>query len=259
MVIVPAMLPVRIEVSEPTASGVKHVDVNQFEASPGKIVKIVAGTGGPELVVICGYFRTSYGKSIDIFDTVAAPIVEKFDEADRLDQSLTAVLAESSAQRIGMAAMTASLLKQVILTVLRRSLDTPELWAERFPILSDPQIARAFARMIANPGEHHTTQSLSLVAGLSRSAFMSRFTRALGVSPLAALRQLRMRHAAGLLDANILPIEQVAKAVGYDNRSSFSRAFRAIYGVDPSEYRAMNHAHGEARPPHDQDRPAVDS
>jgi transcriptional regulator GlxA family with amidase domain len=47
-----------------------------------------------------------------------------------------------------------------------------------------------------------------------------------------------MRHAVRLLDANILPVEQVANAVGYLNRSSFSRAFRAIYGVDPSEYRA---------------------
>ena len=238
MVIVPSMLPVKMEVNELIPEAIKKVDVNQLER--GSITRVVAGSGGPELVVMCGYFRTSYGRSIDIFDTIAAPIVEKFDEADRLDQSLVAVLAESSAQRVGKAAMTASLLKQVILTLLRRSLDTPQLWSERFPILSDPQIARAFARMIANPGERHSTHSLSLVAGLSRSAFMSRFTEALGISPLAALRQLRMRQAADLLDANIMPIEQIAETVGYVNRSSFSRAFRAIYGIDPSEYRAMD-------------------
>jgi AraC family transcriptional activator of mtrCDE len=141
--------------------------------------------------------------------------------------------------------MTASLLKQVILTLLRRSLITPQLWSERFPILSDPQIARAFARMIANPGDQHTTQSLSLAAGLSRSAFMSRFTKAIGVSPLAALRQLRMRQAARLVEANTMPIEQIAKAVGYVSRSSFSRAFRVVYGVDPSEYRSMDRSRGE--------------
>lgn len=238
MVIVPMNLPVRMEVSEPNQSTLKSIEVKQPDVVPGKITRFVAGTGASELVVVCGYFCTSYGRSIDIFNTLAAPIVEKFDESDRIDQSLTAALIESSTQRVGMAAMTASLLKQVILTLLRRSLETPQLWAERFPILSDPLIARAFASMIADPKLNHTTQSLAREAGLSRSAFMARFTRAFGIPPLAALRELRMRHAVRLLDANILPVEQVAKAVGYLNRSSFSRAFRAIYGVDPSEYRA---------------------
>ena len=238
MVIVPSMLPMRIEVDESTRATTRSFDVAQLEE--GRITEFVAGSGSAELVVMCGYFQTSYGKSIDIFNTVSSPIVEQFDASDRIDQSLVAVYAESGSQRIGRAAMMASLLKQVILTLLRRSFESPQLWAERFPILDDPQIARAFACMVSEPGQDHTTNSLSLVAGLSRSAFMSRFTRALGVSPLAALRQLRMRRAASLLDANIMPVEQVAKTVGYVNRSSFSRAFRAVYGVDPTEYRSSN-------------------
>jgi AraC family transcriptional activator of mtrCDE len=253
MVIVPMKLPVRMEVPEPNQSNTKCIDVRQLETVPGRITQVVAGDGISELLVVCGYFRTSYSRSIDIFDTLAAPIVEKFSEADRLDQSLSAALAETSAQRVGMAAMTASLLKQVVLTLLRRSLETPQLWAERFPILNDPRVARAFASMIADPGAPHTTQSLARAAGLSRSAFMAHFTKAFGIPPLAALRELRMRHAARLLDANILQIEQVARAVGYDNRSSFSRAFRAIYDLDPSEYRAAERTRDEDVPTADSD------
>jgi AraC family transcriptional activator of mtrCDE len=252
MIIVPMKLPVRIEASEANQSNTKSIDVVQFEKVPGKITRVVAGDGASELLVVCGYFHTSYSRSIDIFDTLASPIVEKFSESDRLDQSLSAALLESSTQRVGMAAMTASLLKQVVLTLLRRSLETPRLWAERFPVLSDPQVARAFASMIANPELPHTTQSLAQAASLSRSAFMARFTKAFGIPPLAALRELRMRHAAKLLDANILQIDQIAKVVGYDNRSSFSRAFRAIYELDPSEYRA-------AALKRDEDIPAVDA
>jgi AraC-like DNA-binding protein len=48
-----------------------------------------------------------------------------------------------------------------------------------------------------------------------------------------------------------LQIEQIAKAIGYDNRSSFSRAFRAIYKMDPSEYRT-------AALKRDEDIPTVD-
>jgi AraC family transcriptional activator of mtrCDE len=248
MVIVPMNLPVRVEGSEPNRSNTKSIDVKQLETTPGTITRIVAGNGSSELVVVCGYFRTSYSRSIDIFDTLASPIVEKFSESDRLDQSLTAALVETSTNRVGMAAMTASLLKQVVLTLLRRSLEKPQVWAERFPVLNDPHVARAFASMIADPGSHHTTQSLARTAGLSRSAFMARFTRAFGLPPLAALRDLRMKHAARLLDANILQIEQIAKAVGYDNRSSFSRAFRAIYDLDPSEYRAAERKRDEDVP-----------
>ncbi|WP_290985773.1 AraC family transcriptional regulator [Hyphomicrobium sp.] len=236
MVIVPSMLPVRVEISRPAPSNTKRFDVSALEQ--GKVDEIVAGSGGPELVLICGYFETLYGQSIDIFSTLIAPFAEQFDPEDRIDQSLAAVLDETASERVGRAAMIGSLLKQIILAVLRRSFEEPKLWTQRFPIMSDPQIARAFAAMIADPCENHTTNTLARVAGLSRSAFMSRFSEVLGVSPLAALRELRMRRAANLLEAKMMTVEQVANAVGYVNRSSFSRAFRAIYGVDPTDYRA---------------------
>jgi AraC family transcriptional activator of mtrCDE len=47
-----------------------------------------------------------------------------------------------------------------------------------------------------------------------------------------------MRHAADLLAANALSIDEVALNAGYQNRSSFTRTFRRYYGSDPSEYRA---------------------
>ena len=102
--------------------------------------------------------------------------------------------------------------------------------------------------MIADPGLHHTTQSLARAAGLSRSAFMARFTRAFGIPPFAALRELRMKHALLLLDANILPVEQVAKTVGYLNRSSFLVLSAQSHGVDPSEYRAAERGSSDFSP-----------
>jgi AraC family transcriptional activator of mtrCDE len=47
-----------------------------------------------------------------------------------------------------------------------------------------------------------------------------------------------MRHAADLLAANALSVDQVALNAGYQSRSSFTRTFRRYYGSDPSEYRA---------------------
>jgi AraC-like DNA-binding protein len=197
------------------------------------VQRFLAGDNEPKVMLICGYFRASYGMSIDPFATLASPIVEYFESADDLDYKLKSALAEISARQVGMDAMTTALLKQVLVTILRRSLSSADLWRERFSTLSDPQIARAFVDMLARPGAPHSVLTLSQTAGLSRSAFMARFSRAFGCSPMAALRQLRMRHAASMLAANALSIEQIAHAVGYTSRSSFLRTFQQIYGARP--------------------------
>jgi AraC family transcriptional activator of mtrCDE len=203
----------------------------------GTAHRFVAGSGETEVMLICGYFRASYGTSINLFESLSTPIVERFDTSDELDHKLKAALAEIGAQQVGVSAMTATLMKQVLITLLRRSLSSAELWLERFAILSDCQVARALASMVARPGAPHTVVSLAEAAGLSRSVFMSRFSSAFGSPPMVALRQLRMRHAANLLKADILSVEQIARAVGYSNRTSFFRAFQRTYGKDPTDFR----------------------
>ena len=205
----------------------------------GTAKRIGAGSSDPEVIMICGYFHAFYGSSIDLFATLASPIVERFDATDQLGYRLEAALAELVDGQVGMEAMATALLKQVLITLLRRSLSSGDLRLEQFSILSDPQVTRAFARMAANPGALHSVTTLSETAGLSRSAFMARFAGAVGCSPMAALRQLRMRQAGNLLTANVLSIEQIAHAVGYESRSSFTRAFREAFGNNPAEYRAL--------------------
>lgn len=243
LVITPPRQPFRIDVlTRPgRPSPLKVVKGHWRSSDPaGTMQKFVAGDNEPEVIMICGYFRASYGMSIDLFATLQSPVVERFGVADELADKLTSVLAELAAQQLGMRAMTTTLLKQIIVALLRRSLKSSELRSEweRFTILKDPNIARAFADMVTRPGAPHSLQTLSQTAGLSRSVFMTRFMRTVGHSPMVALRQLRMRHAADLLAANTLSIEQVSNAVGFSSRSSFFRAFRRAHGIVPSNYRA---------------------
>jgi AraC family transcriptional activator of mtrCDE len=173
-----------------------------------------------------------------LFASLATPIVETFDVHDQLDQVMAFAMAELAGQDVGGGPISAALLKLVLLALLRRCLVSTNTWVERFSILSDPPIARAFAEMASRPSVAHTVQSLSHAIGLSRSAFMARFSAAFGESPMSLLRRVRMRRAADLLTANALSIDQVALNTGYRSRSSFTRTFRRYYGSDPSEYRA---------------------
>ena len=107
----------------------------------------------------------------------------------------------------------------------------------RFSILADRQITRAFADMVARPGAAHTVRSLAYSASLSRSAFMARFSEIFGRSPMFILRDLRMRQAALDPTTTTTSVDVVPHNAGYESRSSFVRAFRKAYNVDPSEYR----------------------
>jgi AraC family transcriptional regulator, activator of mtrCDE len=243
LAILPPHTAFRIEVDHAGGSALRTVESKQFPPFElGKIRRVVAGNSDPRIILICGYFSASYGASIDLFARLPVPIVEKFDAADQLDEKLKSASAELVAQEVGSGAMTMALMKQVLVTILRRSLNSTNLWAERFAVLNDPQVARALSDMVARPDAPHSIETLSCTSALSRSAFMLRFTKALGASPMTVLRQMRMRRAKILLAVDSLSIDQVARAVGYANRASFFRAFRKAHGIDPSDYRANAHS-----------------
>lgn len=231
LVITPAKESFYIEVDDQKAATPISVVEARWDPRFGdSIQRFAAGDADPMVMLICGYFRATYGFSIDLFGSLSTPIVERFEPSDELGSKLQTALAEISGRQVGMQAMTTALLKQVLVTLVRRSLKSTNVWLERFAMLSDRQIARAFADMVARPAEGHSVMALAQKAGLSRSAFMARFVRAIGCSPMVALRQMRMRRAADMLATKTFSIDQIARAVGYKSRSSFLRAFRQAHG-----------------------------
>jgi AraC family transcriptional regulator, activator of mtrCDE len=236
LVITPAKEPFHIEVEDRTATTTVNVVEAQWDPRfGGRVQRFVAGDVDPMVKLICGYFRATYGSSIDLFAALSTPIVERFEVADELGSKLQAAVAEISGRQVGMQAMTTAILKQVLVTLVRRSLNSTNAWLERFSILSDRQIARALADMVARPAADHSVIALARRAGLSRSAFMARFMRAIGCSPMVALRQMRMKRATDMLAARTFSVEQITRAVGYKSRSSFIRAFRQVHGSVPEK------------------------
>lgn len=239
LVVIPRNTPVTITASGAKVPTVRHgIQPTRSHFVPGSKHQHKVGEGEPALTILCGNFHAAYGALLDLFASLASPIVEKFDASEKIDQLMKYVMAELSDQDIGGAPMSRALFKLALLALLRRSLVSARPWVERLSLLSDPPIARAFAEMAAGPSALYTVHSLAQSVGLSRSAFMARFAVACGESPMVVLRRLRMRQAASLLAANALSIDQVATQAGYQSRSSFTRTFRKLYGSDPSEFRA---------------------
>jgi AraC family transcriptional activator of mtrCDE len=188
--------------------------------------------------ILCGRFHAAFGDVVDMFDGLSMPIVERFAEGDDLQSKLKLALAEFQERQPGSVAMTSLLMKQAIMLLLRRSLTSPSPWVERFALLRDRRISKAFAEMAAKPGAAHTVDSLARTACLSRSTFMARFHELVGRAPMSVLRDLRMRQAAQQLRVTGVSIGQIGQAAGYANNSGFIRAFRKAYGMDPRDYRS---------------------
>ena len=72
--------------------------------------------------------------------------------------------------------------------------------------------------------------------GLSRVHFYRKMKTLTNQSPHNFIRNIRMKQAARLFDAGHQNINDVMYAVGFSNTSSFSTAFKAVYGVSPRDY-----------------------
>lgn len=91
--------------------------------------------------------------------------------------------------------------------------------------------------MLDNPAASHSLESLADIAGMNRSTLAQKFSDSNGSGPMELLRNLRMQRAAELLSQSDLPVKSIGALVGFQSRTSFSRAFEATTGQSPRSFR----------------------
>lgn len=80
---------------------------------------------------------------------------------------------------------------------------------------------------------------LSRLANLSRSHYAAAFKQQTGYAVIDYFLRLKMQRAAWLLDTTDRSVKAVAGELGFDDPLYFSRQFRRVYNVPPTEYRAI--------------------
>jgi len=90
----------------------------------------------------------------------------------------------------------------------------------------------------ANLDKPLPVSELAKASGLSRAHFSRVFAESEGVPPAEFVLQQRMQRAAKLLTkAAFIPVKEVAIMSGFDDANYFSKVFRRIYGINPTEFR----------------------
>jgi AraC-like DNA-binding protein len=151
------------------------------------------------------------------------------------------VHAEFRARRPGRDVVLARLLDVLLIEALRSApvhAASPGLLRG----LADERLAVAIRRMHEKPSASWTVADLAREAAMSRSAFFTRFSRLLGVTPMDYLLGWRIAIAKRMLSRDGATVADVAARVGYGSASAFSVAFTRHAGQPPAHFARRVHA-----------------
>ncbi|MCK0070573.1 GlxA family transcriptional regulator [Kordiimonas laminariae] len=85
--------------------------------------------------------------------------------------------------------------------------------------------------------ETFSVKALADMAGLGERTFLRRFHKATTHKPTAYIQLLRVNKARGFLEQSVMPFNQIAWKVGYEDPSAFRKLFQKIVGLTPGEYK----------------------
>ena len=102
----------------------------------------------------------------------------------------------------------------------------------------DDTFLRKFAEQIeAVYADHeYNVEKLSETLGLSRGHLHRKIKELTGTAPVEFLRTYRLNKATQLLRQNAYTVSEVAYRTGFSSPAYFSKCFKAVYGVTPTEY-----------------------
>lgn len=78
---------------------------------------------------------------------------------------------------------------------------------------------------------------LAAVVGLSRYHFAKKFKTVTGTSPMRYFNELKIKLACQQLDTSTDTVRAIAQSLGFDDPYYFSRLFKKVMGLAPSDYR----------------------
>jgi AraC-like DNA-binding protein len=104
-------------------------------------------------------------------------------------------------------------------------------------------LERARGVLLADPAHPHTLESLARGVGLSRTVLAEGFRAEFGETVFEFLHRERLRSAWTLLQRRGRKVAAIAAEVGYRDAASFTRAFKAQFGMTPTQ--AADAAAGE--------------
>ncbi len=102
---------------------------------------------------------------------------------------------------------------------------------------NDERVRQSQLTMLDRYADNHNMQDLADECQLSQRQYLRRFKRAVGLTPLTQLQQIRLMEACKKLECSDLPTQNIIWKVGYNDASSFRKLFKKELGTTMEQYR----------------------
>lgn len=119
------------------------------------------------------------------------------------------------------------------------AMDVAQLFMSRdvlpvpFPRSGGRTAGKAVALMRENIEAPLPIPEIAALAGCTQKTLEQRMVAALGATPSAVYRHLRLSAALRLVEDTDVSVSEIASRCGYENASSMTRAFKAAFGESP--------------------------
>lgn len=104
-------------------------------------------------------------------------------------------------------------------------------------LAASEKIGESIAYMTQNLNRPLQVSMLAALVNISPSHYFALFKRHTGCAPMDYFTRLRMEKARCLLDTTEASVKEVAATLGYDDPFYFSRVFKSVNQLAPSNYR----------------------
>ncbi len=220
----------------PTDAGHCLTNDGEFERTRNTEVSVALSEGErlDGVGIICGYFKHNHPMMKTLTQYLPKLVLLKanqdLERSSPLMYLLRALIQESLHNAQGADLVTNKIAEAALAIIFRQHMPTEN---GVLAALLHPKLSKVIQAIHAAPDTKWTVDSLAALCFMSRAGFSNEFKKVMHLSPMDYVTQWRISLGYSKLlagDANIL---DTALACGYDNESSFSKAFKRVMGESP--------------------------
>ena len=182
------------------------------------------GQNSADLKMFCGLFY--YSKPSLLIDSLPEYLHLSLNDTP-VQPLIRLMQQEADNHQSGAKSLMDALVTVLFIYILRHGLQANLLHCGLFAGLQDKRLAKVLEQLFNAPQQAWNMDALAALAAMSRANFMRVFQQKIGIAPGKFL----------MLNKTQKNILSVALEVGYQSEAHFSKAFKALYGMTPSQYR----------------------
>ncbi len=191
--------------------------------------------------MICGHFEYDLMHQHPLVRDLPSRMLLKTGELQvgtLVSSLMSLIVNETRSAELGSRIVTQHLSQALFTSILREHFEQENSYVGFYTGMRDERIVLAISAIHEADGWKYTLTDLASIARMSRSSFVAKFKSQVGQTPGEYALNWKMLKARQTLQKTDETIDEVSHMFGYSSGSAFSRAFREVLGVSPSQVRS---------------------